>query len=133
MNPPFFCPKSPNGRHHFTTNGNCLHGCDISQVELSGGVKKVSIENTLSSLIRSPEKQEKSPRSQWSDLVGRFTRAYNRGTNRPITEKFMAMKLAPIKKAEGLPYLEYFYHECDKADNFGRYFNWKTSTKITQN
>lgn len=81
----------------------------------------------ISLLIQSPVKTEQSPRSQWSDLVGRFTRAYNRGTTRPITEKFMAIRLAPIKKAEGLPYLEYFYTECDKADNFGRYFNWKTA------
>jgi len=41
----------------------------------------------------------------------------------------MAMLLSTIKTMEGLPYLEYFFNECMKADNFGRYFNWKISTK----
>lgn len=41
----------------------------------------------------------------------------------------MAMKLAPILKAEGIGYLEYFYNECAKKDNFGRWFNYSTSAK----
>jgi len=34
------------------------------------------------------------------------------------------MKLSPILNAEGIGYLEYFYNECCKKDNFGKWFNW---------
>lgn len=69
--------------------------------------------------------------SQWQDLVGRFTISYNNSTipKYQITEKRMAMKLSPILKAEGIGYLEYFYNECAKKDNFGRWMNWSLNSR----
>lgn len=83
----------------------------------------------ISNLITTPIRKQDAPKSQWSDLVGRFTNEYNKGTTRKITEKRMAMLLATIKTMEGLPYLEYFFNECKQKDNFGKWFNYKTSIK----
>ncbi len=70
-------------------------------------------------------------RSQWQDLVGRFTDSYNKSTTSKFfyTEKRMAMKLSPILKREGIEYLEYFYEECRKKDNFGRWMNYSLNPK----
>ena len=73
-----------------------------------------------------PTKVEKVPNSQWSDLVGRFTVSYNNSTipKYQMTEKRMAMKLSVLLKANGIGWLEWFYEDCKKKGNFGRYFNW---------
>lgn len=41
----------------------------------------------------------------------------------------MGVKLSPILKKEGIGYLEYFYNECEKARNFGKFFNWSLASK----
>lgn len=72
--------------------------------------------------------------SQWAEIVGKFTIAYNASTkpNYWYTEKRMALRLSPLLKAEGIGYLEYFYEECRKKDNFGRFFNWSLNAKNVQ-
>lgn len=69
--------------------------------------------------------------SQWSDLVGRFTEAYNHGVSPKYqrSPKWMAMKLSPLLKANGISWLEWFYDDCKKQENFGRYLNFQLSTK----
>lgn len=81
--------------------------------------------------LSSEVKVGRTPNSQWQDLVGRFTVSYNNSTipKYQITEKRMAMKLSPILKAEGIGYLEYFYNECAKKDNFGRWMNWSLNSR----
>ena len=75
------------------------------------------------------------PKSQWADLVGKLTENYNASTkpNYWYTEKRMAAKLSPILKAEGIGYLEYFYEECRKKDNFGKFFNFSLNAKNVWN
>ena len=69
--------------------------------------------------------------SQWQDLVGRFCVSYNNSTipKYQITEKRMAMKLSPLLKANGIGWLEWFYEDLKKTDNFGRAFNWRINPK----
>ena len=58
--------------------------------------------------------------------------SYNRGVDEERYKKkigYFMMKLSPILKREGIEYLEYFYNECLKADNFGKFFNWSLSAK----
>jgi hypothetical protein len=75
--------------------------------------------------------ETKIPSSQWADIVGRFTEAYNLGTQAKykITEKRMAMRLAPLLKENEIGWLEWFYEDCKKARNFGAYFNYQLSPK----
>lgn len=86
----------------------------------------------LSSILPKKIPQKKAvPWSQWSDLVGRFLTAYNL-SSRPeyrIKHERMAMRLAPLLKANGINWLEWFYTDCEKRANFGRYFNWAISSK----
>lgn len=73
-----------------------------------------------------------NPRTQWEDLIQRFTENYNLSTRDPkyhYTFKRMATKLSPILKREGIGYLEYFYEECKKKDSFGKYFNYALNPK----
>lgn len=63
--------------------------------------------------------------SQWADLVGRFTESYNRGAppRYQTTHARMAMRLSPLMKENGIGWLEWFYEDCKKHENFGRRFN----------
>jgi len=78
-----------------------------------------------------PQIEKTTANSQWQDLVGRFCEKYNNSTipKYHLTEKRMAMKLSPILNAEGIGYLEYFYNECCKKDNFGKWFNYSVNPK----
>ncbi len=74
---------------------------------------------------------ERPPQSQWADLVGRFTTAYNASTEPRYryTEARMAMRLAPVLKREGVEWLEWWYEDLRKKENFGRFMNWSLSAK----
>lgn len=75
--------------------------------------------------------QKTEAKSQWSDLVGRFVDAYNLGEPEKyrISHVRMAVKLSPLKKANGIGWLEWFYNDCKKQPNFGKYFNWSINSK----
>lgn len=75
--------------------------------------------------------EKTTARSQWNDLVGRFTDRYNLGAQDryKISYNRMAMKLSPLLKANGIGWLEWFYEDCKKQGNFGRYFNWAVNPK----
>lgn len=75
---------------------------------------------------------ENAVSSQWHSLVQRFTDRYNAGvTDKKYLKKptYFAMRLAPLKKANGIGWLEWFYEDCQKKEHFGKYFNWSTDPK----
>lgn len=97
-------------------------------------------------LQREEKRIESTPSSQWTDLVGRFTDSYNREIDieiKDIEDRLkklrgyrmsydrMAVKLSILNKVNGLNWLEWFYQDCKKQANFGRYFNYQISTKGT--
>lgn len=79
----------------------------------------------IADLLKGKEIETTNATNQWNDLVGRFTERYNLGTEKKYqtTHARMAMRLAPLLKANGIGWLEWFYDDCLKHGNFGKRFN----------
>lgn len=67
----------------------------------------------------------------WQEIVGIFSEKYNRFAIPRYKRTYarMAMLLAPLLRLNGIDWLRNFYLECEKKDNFGKWFNYSINPK----